>query len=773
MRLPSFLPAKERVDQRSVVGVSSMRATLPQMHGDEFTHPDYASLVDPLYASRKEGKKNIQMETKIPMKPSAIPGIKRVDGHLKVTGAIKYAAEYNFPGLVYGILVSSTIPKGTITGIDSKAAERAPGVLAVVSHLNAPQIPGYGEHDIKTFNDNKVYFNGQPVALAIANTLERAKYAASLVKVQYQKEAYQTSLQANLQNTYKPFGDGSDYVRGTANAYQTAPVKIEAQYSTPIHVHNAMEPFAFTTLWDGDKVTVYTKAQAIKSMQHDIMQMFKLPEENVQVNSKVIGGAFGSGSPLWPYAKAALIGAKIVGKPLKTLIDREQMFTMVGYRSPAVQKLGMGASADGKLIGITHEATGETSTYQQFGEGITETTKFLYECPNVDTHYSLTRLDLSTPTYTRGPGETTGVYALECAIDELAFALNMDPLEFRKKNYAEKDPSSGQPWSSKYLNECCELGASHFGWDKRQQKPGSVTEDGWLVGYGVGCGAYGAGRAGCTAHAKLSADGKLVIQSASSDMGPGTATVMVKIASEIIDIPVENISFELGSSKLPNAPGEYGSITTSSVGSAVYDACTELKEKFKALAGGNSSSNSGSSSDKLDYVKILRDNKLPFVEVTHNSSGRVPNANKFSAHAYVAHFAEVHVHPVTGMIKVKKVVSAVDGGRIINQITARSQIIGGVVWGIGMALMEEGIIDHRYGKYVNSNLGDYHLASHADVPQVEIVFIDKPDPVTNPMGSKGIGEVAIVGFAAAAANAIFNATGKRVRDLPITPDKLI
>jgi len=259
MRLPSFLPAKERVDQRSVVGVSSMRATLPQMHGDEFTHPDYASLVDPLYASRKEGKKNIQMETKIPMKPSAIPGITRVDGHLKVTGAIKYAAEYNFPGLVYGILVSSTIPKGTITGIDSKAAEKAPGVLAVISHLNAPQIPGYGEHDIKTFNDNKVYFNGQPVALVIANTLERAKYAASLVKVQYQKEAYQTSLQANLQNTYKPFGDGSDYVRGTANAYQTAPVKIEAQYSTPIHVHNAMEPFAFTTLWDGDKVTILCK----------------------------------------------------------------------------------------------------------------------------------------------------------------------------------------------------------------------------------------------------------------------------------------------------------------------------------------------------------------------------------------------------------------------------------------------------------------------------------------------------------------------------------
>jgi len=718
---------------------------------------------------RKEGEKiKNAMETKTAN--GEVAGIKRVDGHLKVTGSIRYAAEYPFRGLVYGAIVSSTIAKGTITGIDSKAAEKLPGVIAVISHLNAPEIPGYqakgNDYDpnIKTFNDNRVYFNGQPIALVIANTFERAKYAASLVKVQYQKEAHQTSLDANLQNAYKPFGYDSDYLRGEANAYRNAAVKIEAEYHTPIHVHNAMEPFAVTALWDGDKVTVYTKAQAIKSMQQNIMGMFKLPQENVQVYSKVIGGAFGSGSPLWPYAKAALIGAKMTGKPLKVVIDREQMFTMVGYRSPAVQKIGMGASADGKLVGITHEANGETSTYQQFGEGITDTTKFLYACPNVNTQYRLTLLDLSTPTYTRGPGETTGVYALESAIDELAFALNMDPIEFRKKNYADKDPSSGLPWSSKFLDECYTQGAAHFGWDKRQQKPGSVMQDGWLVGYGLGCGAYGAGRAPCTAHAKLSADGKLLIQSASSDMGPGTATVMVKIASEIIDIPVENISFELGSSALPNAPGEYGSITTSSVGSAVYDACTELKEKFNQLAGG--------SSDKPDYVKILKYKNLPYVEVTHTSS-RPAAANKYSAHAYVAHFAEVHVHPATGEVKIKKVVSAVDGGKIINPITARSQIIGGVVWGIGMALTEEGILDHRYGKYVNSNLGDYHVATNADVPQVEVVFIDKKDPVTNPMGSKGIGEVAIVGFAAAVANAVFNATGKRVRDLPITPDKLV
>ncbi len=695
-------------------------------------------------------------------------GITRVDGHLKVTGSVRYAAEYPFPGLVYGVVVSSTIAKGTITAIDSKAAEKSPGVIAVISHLNAPAIPGYQGKDqqVKTFNDNRIFFNGQPVALVIANTFERAKYAVSLVKIAYNKEQHQTNIDANLQNTYKPWGPGSDYLRGEANAYNSAPVKIEAEYHTPVHVHNAMEPFAMTAVWDGDKITVYTKAQAIKSMQYEIMSMFKLPAENVQVYSKVIGGAFGSGSPLWPYAKAALIGAKMINKPLKVVIDREQMFTMVGYRSPAVQKLGIGTSADGKLIGITHEATGETSTYQQFAEGITSTTQFLYDCPNVNTQYRLTRLDLSTPTYTRGPGETTGVFALESAMDEMAYALNMDPLEFRRKNYAEKDPSQNLPWSSKYLNECYDQGAVHFGWDRRKQKPGSVLENGWLVGYGLGCGAYGAGRANCTARAKLSADGILLIQSSTSDMGPGTATVMVKIASDIIDIPVENIKFELGSSALPAAPGEYGSITTSSVGSAVYDTCTALKEKFNQTAGGGSS-------DKPDYIKILKDHNLPYLEVTHESSGRSPEAGKYSAHAYCAHFVEVHVHPTLGTVKVTRVVSAVDGGKILNPITARSQIIGGVVWGISMSLMEGGVMDHRYGKYVNSNLAEYHVASHADVPQIEVLFTDKKDPVTNPMGSKGIGEVAIVGFAAAVANAVFNATGKRVRDLPITPDKLV
>ena len=698
-------------------------------------------------------------------------GIKRVDGRLKVTGTIKYAAEYNLPGLVYGALVSSTIAKGTIKLIDSKAAEKAPGVIKVLSHVNGLDISdergstSVSKAQIKTFTDDKIYFNGQPIVLVIANTFERAKYAASLVKITYQQEDHQTKIASHLENTYKPNGDRSDYLRGEANAYRSAAVKIEAEYTTPIHVHNAMEPFAATVFWEGDKVTIYTKAQAIKSMQQDIMKLFNLPEQNVQVSSKVIGGAFGSGSPLWPYAKAALIGGKIIGMPLKVVIDREQMFTMVGYRSPAIQKIGMGASADGKLIGITHEATGETSTYQQFAEGITETTKFLYDCPNVNTKYRLTRLDLSTPTYTRGPGETTGVYALESAVDELAFALNMDPLELRKKNYAQKDPDNNLPWSSKYLDECYEQGAAQFGWNKRNQKPGLLMQDGWLVGYGVASGAYGAGRANCTARARLSADGTLLIQSATSDMGPGTATVMIQIASSVINIPVEHIRFELGNSSLPAAPGEYGSITTSSVGSAVYDTCTALKEQFITMAG----TESGTSPN---YVKILNDHNLPYLEITHES-GSASGSGKYSSHAFCTHFVEVSVHPLTGMVKVKRVVSAVDGGKILNPITARSQIIGGVVWGIGMALMEEGIIDHRYGKYVNSNLGDYHVATNADVPQIEVIFIDKKDPVTNPMGSKGIGEVSIVGVAAAIANAVFNATGKRVRDLPITPDKLV
>jgi xanthine dehydrogenase YagR molybdenum-binding subunit len=696
--------------------------------------------------------------------PADKDGIKRVDGRLKVTGAIRYAAEYHPAGLVYGVLVNSTIAKGTMTAINTKAAEKAPGVLAAISHLNVSEVPAYKDGKAppgSPFVNDQVLYNGQPVVLVIANTFERAKYAASLVRITYKEQQHQTSLDNNLQNSTKP---GSDYVRGQANAYLSAPVQIEAQYHTPIHVHNAMEPFAVTSVWDGDKVTLYTKSQYIKGMQQDVMRLFNLPEQNVQVYSKVIGGAFGSGSPLWPYAKAALIGARMIGKPLQVVIDREQMFTMVGYRSPAVQKIGMGCSAEGKLIGITHQATGETATYQQFTEGITSTTSILYDCPNVDTSYKLARLDLSVPTYTRGPGETTGVFALESAVDELAFALHMDPLEFRLKNYAETDPERNLPWSSKYLRECYELGAAQFGWNKRNQKPRSVEQDGWLIGYGLGTGAYGAGRAPSTAKAKLSADGILLIQTATSDMGPGTATVMTMIASEIINIPVENIHVELGSSALPPAPGEYGSMTTSSVGSSVYDVCTELKAKFKELAA--------SSSDDPDYIKILRDHQLAYLETTRQSHPGA-DSRKYSSHAYNVNFVEAHVHAATGMVKIVRVVSAVDGGKILNPITARSQIIGGVVWGIGMALMEEGIIDHRYGKYVNSNLGDYHVATNADVPQIEVIFIDKKDPVTNPMGSKGIGEVGIVGVAAAMANAVFNATGIRVRDLPIRPDKLI
>ena len=702
-------------------------------------------------------------------KPNSIT---RVDGHLKVTGAIRYAAEHLFPGLVYGALVNSTIAKGSIDSIESKAAENAPGVVAVISHLNAPKIPGYSpvqtrgnSRDIQTFNDNQIYFNGQPVVLVVADTLDRAKHAASLVKIKYTPKPHKTNLFANLKTAAKP-GEEGDYLRGEANAYRNAPVKIEAEYRTPIHVHNAMEPFAVTVIWDGDKVTEYTKSQYIKGAQRNIMNLFKLPEENVQVYSKVIGGAFGSGSGFWPHEKAALIGAKMIGKPLKVVIDREQMFTMVGYRSPAVQKLGMGATADGKLVGITHEAIGETSTYQVFTEGITSTTTFLYKCPNVNTQYKLARLDLSTPTYTRGPGETTGVFALESAMDELAHALKMDPLELRRKNYSENDQSrDNMPYSSKYLNECYDRGAEKFGWDKRSPVPGSVKKDGWLVGYGMSNGVYGTHRAGSAAKARITADGKLLVQSSTSDMGPGTATVMVQIAAGVIDIPVENISFELGSSDLPPAPGEYGSMTTSSVGSAVYDSCVALKEKFNQLAGTGGG-------DKPDYIKILKDHNLPFLETTVNSAAG-PNVRKYSSHAFCAHFVEVNVHPATGAIKIARVVSAVDGGTILNPITARSQIIGGIVWGIGMALMEDGVIDHRFGKYVNSNLAEYHVATNADVPQIDVLFIDKKDPIVNPMGSKGIGEVAIVGFAAAVANAVFNATGKRIRELPITPDKLV
>ena len=705
-------------------------------------------------------------------------GPSRVDGRAKVTGKAKYAAEYTVAGLTYGVLVGSTITKGIIKSIDTKQAEHAAGVLAVITHFNSPKVPGYQAEPgkpvikgpVKIFYDDQIMYNGQPVALVIADTFERALFAASLVKAQYVADKHITSLKDNLEKAVTP-PDDAEYKRGIVDAWKTAPVKLEQEYLQPSEVHNPMELHGIIAKWDAaDKITVWDKTQGVKDTQSNIARLFNIPVENVQVNSKFVGGAFGSALQVWPHEVAAIIGAQVVKRPVKVVLSRADMFTSVGYRPHTWQKIGIGATADGKLVGITHQAVGQTSTYEDFAEGPTDISRSLYACPNVNTSNKILSLDVGSPTWMRGPGDATGAFALESAMDELSYLLSIDPIELRMRNYAETDLSNDKPFSGKFLNEAYKLGADQIGWSYRKQKPASVTKDGWLLGYGMSGGMFGADREPATVRAIMQADGKLILQTAVSDIGPGTATAMVAIAADTMGIPADKIRFDLGDSSLPPAPQQGGSTITSSVGSAVYLACKDLKEKFQQLIGPDSYRDGGV--DNPDYVKVLKQHNLTQLQVITDSKAGT-EVDKYAMYSWSVHFVAVLVNPATGVIKVDKVVCVADSGRIISPKTARSQIIGGAIMGIGMALMEDTVIDHRYGRVINNNFADYHVPVNADIPQIDALFVNKPDLNINPIGAKGMGEIALIGMAGAVANAVYNATGKRIRELPITPDKLI
>lgn len=695
----------------------------------------------------------------------------RVDGVDKVTGKAKYFAEYQLPGLTYGVLVTSTITKGKITTIDSKAASNAPGVLAVLSHLNKPVVEGYeqtGGSPMKIFYTDQIFFNGQPIAIVVADTFERATYAATLVKVSYEKAAFNTDFEGSVKDVaVKKLQGQQPYLRGVADAYKTAEVKLEQTYTMPVETHNPMELHGIIADWRAnDQVTVYAKTQGVKATQNTIASVFKIPAENIQVNSEFVGGGFGMALRTWPLEIAAIMASKQLKKPVKLVITRDQMFTMVGNRPAAYQKIGLGATKEGKITGITHTAFGQTATYENFTEGVVNMTKFMYDSENVNTNYYVIPLDMGVPIWMRGPGEATGAFALESAIDEMAHALDMDPLDFRTKNDPEKDPAQNRPFSSKYIKEAYKLGADKIGWANRKNKPGSLVEGPWQTGYGVSIGVFNAGRGRASAKGILKADGTLVLQSATSDIGPGTGTGMTLIASRLMNIPVDKITFELGDSSLPPAPSQGGSATLSTVGSAVNDVCVALKAAIAELAAKvnmNADSN---------FVEVLKKNNLPMIEVTKQSQAGA-EAKNYSLYSFSIHFVQVKVHQLTGVVKVSKIVSVGDSGKIVSPKTARSQMVGGAVGGIGMALTEEAILDNRFGRYVNNNFADYHVPVNADVPDIDVIFIDKPDPIINAMGAKGMGEIALIGFAGAVTNAVFNATGKRIRSLPITPDKVL
>lgn len=733
--------------------------------------------------------------------------LSRVDGRLKVTGAARYSAEYELPNMAYAVIVGSTIAKGRLTSLDTKAAERAPGVLAVVTHRNAPQSPGSkpaGKDPsqpqtvgsaLRVFKDDQIRFNDQPIAVVVADTLERARYAARLVQAQYAQEKHHTNLEAARPNAFlptqakkNPKHPMNDYQRGQADAYQTGALKIEAEYVIPTEVHHPMELQSITAHWEApDRLTLYDKTQGVMATRRDFAREWGLPEDHVKVIATFVGGAFGNALHSWPHESAAIIAAKVVGRPVKLMLTREQMFTMVGYRPHTWQKIGMSATADGRITAITHEAVGQTSTYEEFTESTLGQTRMMYEAPNLTTRYRLAALDVGSPIWMRGPGEATGAFALESAMDEMAYLLNLDPLEFRLRNYTEKDPENGKPWSSKFLKECYQAGAERIGWNQRQLKPGALREGDWLIGYGMGVGTFGAHRGTSKATAQLLPNGTVLLQSAVTDIGPGTGTAMTQIAADALGLPPERIRFEWGNSDYAQAPTQGGSAIVNTVGPAVQEACLALKDKLRELAGaGNAAfasakkedvtladsylTLSGNTTARASYADLVKQAGGTAVTVESKPGGA---GQQYSMYSFSVHFAQVRVHQFTGEVRVSKLVSCADAGTIVNEKTAGNQMKGGAVGGIGMALMEHAIIDDRFGRYVTKDLADYHVPVHADAPTVEVFFVNKPDPYVNQLGTKGIGEIATIGVAPAIANAVFNATGKRVRELPITPDKLI
>jgi xanthine dehydrogenase YagR molybdenum-binding subunit len=732
----------------------------------------------------------------------------RVDGHQKVTGAATYSTEYQLPGITYAVLVGSTITKGRLTSIDTKAAERAPGVLAVITHFNSPKVPGFDTAGkdpsqpatvggpLKIFQDDKIRFNDQPIAIVVADTLERARFAAGLVKGQYATEKHQTNLEDNKPQAFlptqakkNPKSSMADYQRGQVDAYKAGAIKLESEYVVPTEVHNPMELQSITAHWEApDRLTIYDKTQGTMATRRDFAREWNLPEANVKVIATFVGGAFGNALHSWPHESAAIIAARVVNRPVRLMLTREQMFTMVGYRPHTWQKLGMSATADGKITAITHESIGQTSTFEEFTESTLAQTRMMYESPNLTTRYRITSLDVNSPIWMRGPGEATGAFALESAMDEMAYMLNIDPMEFRLRNYTEKDPEKNLPWSSKFLKECYQLGAERVGWNKRQLKPGSLRDGDWMVGYGMGVGTFGAHRGASKANIRLLPNGTVLLQSAVTDIGPGTGTAMTQIAADTLGIAPNKIKFEWGNSEFAQAPTQGGSAIVNTVGPAVQDVCLALKEKLRTMAATTNTAFasakkedvvladsyltlSGNPGARASFADLLKQADGGFVTVESKPQG--DNQKNYSMYSFSVHFAEVRVHVLTGEVRVSKLVSCADAGTIVNEKTAGNQMKGGAVGGIGMALMEHAVIDDLFGRYITKDLADYHVPVHADSPDVQVAFVNKPDPYVNGLGTKGIGEIAIIGVAPAIANAVFNATGKRVRELPITPDKLI
>jgi xanthine dehydrogenase YagR molybdenum-binding subunit len=748
------------------------------------------------------------------------PGVDRVDGALKVTGAARYPSDFHLPDMAHAALVRSTIATGTIARIDTAAAAAAPGVLAVITHENAGPLHKARRNLLQPpppppLQDAKISYNGQYVAMVVAETRQQAAAAARLVEVTYDRDEPVLSL-GDPAAKIKSNPYFIDLKRGNVQAAMAAAeVTVEGTFTTPAQTHNPLGPFTTVAYWHGDTLTVHESTQNPFLVRAVLAGSFGLAEQKVRVLSPFIGGGFGAGLRSWPHSILAALAARRVSRPVRLSLTRPEMFTGMGRRPSTTQHLKIAATRDGTLVAIDHEGTSSASMHSDSPYPITMVTTATYACPNVRSRDKRVRLNIPPIAHMRAPGQAEGNFALESLLDELSYELGMDPIELRLRNYAAIHPQMALPWSSNALRECYEAGAQRFGWADRQPAVGAMRDGRWLVGYGMAGMTFSQQFFQCQARATIGRDGTARVSSGATDIGTGTYTAMTQLAAEALGLTVDRVEFELGDTQLPRAPGEGGSGLTWALGGAVHNACVALLQRFHALVSDDQNSplqgcaieNVVASDGRLSrgddasrgesYAEILQrhgldeltadgDRAPPRVATMGVFAGSlaVSRLGRFGrmlvgashatipASAFGARFAEVRVDPELGVLRITRIVSVTDAGRIVNEKLARSQIIGGTIGGIGMATLEETVTDPGSGRVANATLSDYLVAVNADVPDIDVAFVGEPDP-SNPVGAKGIGEVGLVGVAAAIANGVYHATGRRIRSLPITISQLL
>jgi xanthine dehydrogenase YagR molybdenum-binding subunit len=727
----------------------------------------------------------------------------RYEGIAKVTGKAKYAAEFSQPfakaDLAYAYIVQATIPSGTIASIDRYTADLAPGVIAILTPFNAPKLnQGPPEpparRNLSLLQDKDVHYNGQPIAVVVAKSLNEAKAAARLLKMKYVSKPAQVNFMEKLGDARWPKNPGKEPPgnhRGDVQAgFAKSSVILEQTYITPIQHHNPMEPHATIAWWEGERLNVFDATQYISGVRMSLAKTLDIPVDYIRVVNPVVGGGFGSKGSMWSHVPLCAMAAKVTGRPVKLVLEREQMFGPVGGRPSTMNKIKLGASADGKLLAMQQDVVMNASVMEDFTEHSAGPMKNLYMSEANSVTEKVVEVNLGVSTFTRAPGEAPGTAVLEIAMDELAEKLKMDPVQLRLLNYAEKDPSHDRPWTDKHLRDCYTEAAQRFGWSKRVATPCTVTEGNAMIGYGMATATYPANRSAAQAVVRMLPGGKMFVGSGTQDLGTGTYTIMAQQAAAGLGIDPSLVEVKLGDSTLPKAPVSGGSQSSASVLPAIQDATTQLKLKLADLAIADAASplhglktldieakdgklfnrNNPSQTDSLTDL-IARNGNKP---VEASGSAEPSEArDSMSSYSWGAVFVEVAVDKDTHMVKVRKVVGTYDIGTLLNHKTGLNQLMGGIVWGISFALYEDAQIDPVYGRVVNGSLAEYHVPVNADIGEIDVSVLNIPDVKFNPIGSRGIGEIGITGTAAAVANAIYNATGRRIREYPITPDKIM